>query len=548
MIERVRPHSRDARTGLTPVVCLRAALDDEALLGSFLRGASWLPWRTLLIASMGESLNEGERAIFTKLTGRPREPGQRVEELIGVIGRRGGKSRALATLATYLAGLCKHTLAPGEKGVVLVIAPDQRQAAIVLEYADACFRQSPMLSQLVVNRTSDTLELNNRINLEVRAASFRRLRGPTYVAVIADEAAFWMSDDHSSNPDTEIINAVRPGLATTRGPLIIASSPYAKRGVLYESYRRHYGPNGDPLVLVAQGASRKFNPSLPKSVVNRAMERDPASASAEYLARFRDDIAAFISREAVEACVSAGIFERAPQVGIRYKGFVDPSGGSSDSFTLAIAHRDKAGSVILDAVRERRPPFMPTAVVHEYAQLLKSYRISSVQGDHYAGEWPREQFRRLGIQYEASAKPKSDLYLELLPAINAATIDLLDNERLISQLAGLERRTARSGRDSIDHGPGGHDDLANSIAGVINLCAGKAPLNIPNQVLRWARLPRHLAAFARAASRAQSPPQTAVAMDSVSISDRHDQSRGASSYPTTPEHVGSTSWSDTRER
>src|SRR5215831_2680809 len=263
MIARVRPRKSDARSqGFSPVLSLRSALNDQALLGKSLQGASWRSWRILLIAAMGEKLTNDERRTFTRLTKREREPNQRVEELIGVIGRRGGRSRALATLATYLAGLCQHKLAPGERGVVLCIAPDQRQAAIVLEYADACFRQSPMLSQLVVNRTSDTLELNNRINLEVRAASFRRLRGPTYVAVIADEAAFWMTDDWSSNPDTEILNSVRPGLALSRGPLVIISSPYGKRGALYDAYRRHYGPDGDPLVLVAQGSSRTFNPTL----------------------------------------------------------------------------------------------------------------------------------------------------------------------------------------------------------------------------------------------------------------------------------------------
>jgi hypothetical protein len=30
----------------------------------------------------------------------------------------------------------------------------------------------------------------------------------------------------------------------------------------------------------------------------------------------------------------------------------------------------------------------------------------------------------------------------------------------------LERRTARGGRDSIDHPPGAHDDLANAVAGL----------------------------------------------------------------------------------
>jgi hypothetical protein len=78
--------------------------------------------------------------------------------------------------------------------------------------------------------------------------------------VIADEAAFWYSDEFSSNADIEILNAVRPGLATTGGPLIMASSPYARRGALWETYRRHFGASGDPLILVAQGTSRDFNP------------------------------------------------------------------------------------------------------------------------------------------------------------------------------------------------------------------------------------------------------------------------------------------------
>jgi hypothetical protein len=85
------------------------------------------------------------------------------------------------------------------------------------------------LKQLVVSRNSDTLALTNRINIEVRAASFRRLRGPTYIAAIVDECAFFFNDEFSANADSEIINAVKPGLLTTSGPLIVASSPYARR-------------------------------------------------------------------------------------------------------------------------------------------------------------------------------------------------------------------------------------------------------------------------------------------------------------------------------
>jgi hypothetical protein len=261
---------------MIPRVPLREALSDPNLLGAAIAGDSWSSWRTLLIAAMGEDLRKDEREIFSKLTGRDREPLQRVDQFAAVIGRRGGKSRAMATLATYIAGLCDHSdaLVPGERGVLLCVALDQRVAKIILDYAEACFERSPILKQLIAGRTADALELTSGIALEVRPASFRKLRGPTYVAVIADELAFWYVDAAYANPDVEILNAVEPGLATTGGPLILASSPHARRGVLWEEFKRHYGEGGAPLILVAHGASRTLNPSLPQRVVDRALEKD----------------------------------------------------------------------------------------------------------------------------------------------------------------------------------------------------------------------------------------------------------------------------------
>ena len=153
----------------------------------------------------------------------------------------------------------------------------------------------------------------------------------------------------------------------------------------------------------------------------------------------------------------------------QYVGFVDPSGGSRDSFTLAIGHqvmREQHPVAVIDCLRETRPPFSPEAVVTEYAALLNDYQIVSVMGDRYAGEWPREQFRKHSVTYDPAARPKSDLYRDALAHLNSGRIELLDHARLLAQLGALERRTARGGRDSIDHAPGGHDDLANVVCGV----------------------------------------------------------------------------------
>ena len=122
---------------------------------------------------------------------------------------------------------------------------------------------------------------------------------------------------------------------------------------------------------------------------------------------------------------------------------------------------------ILDAVRERRPPFSFEAVTEEYAKLIRQYPCTTVYGDRYGGEWPREQFQKHGVNYEPAERTKSELYKDLLPLLNSQAVDLLDNERLVSQLVSLERRTTRGGRDSIDHLPGAHDDLANAVAGAL---------------------------------------------------------------------------------
>jgi hypothetical protein len=455
---------------MKPRISLRKALADRNLLGGILDGDSWLPWRVLLLAAMGEPLSDDERLIFQQLTGRQQEPLRRVEELVGVIGRRGGKSRAIAVLATYISALCEHPgLVDGEIGTCLCIAPDLQQAGVCLSYIAAALDRSPLLKRLVLSRTMNALRLENGVTIRTAASDFRTLRGPTYIAVIGDESAFWLADGASSNPDSEIVASVRPALATTGGPLILISSPHARRGELWSIYSRHYGQKGDPLIMVAQADTATMNTTLPRSVIDRAYARDPQNASAEYGAQFRSDLEAFVTIEAVTRVTVNGRRELAPQPGISYSAFVDPSGGSADSMTLAISHYDNASDVvIIDAVREVQPPFSPEQVVVEFAALLKTYRVLSVRGDRYGGVWPSEVFAHHGISYDNDVPVKSELYASTLAIINSARCELPDLPRLLNQFTSLERRVGR-GRSSIDHPPGQHDDLANAVAGCVAL-------------------------------------------------------------------------------
>jgi hypothetical protein len=244
-------------------------------------------------------------------------------------------------------------------------------------------------------------------------------------------------------------------------------------------HREHHGKPSD--VLVWQAPSRAMNPTIPARVVEQAYADDPASAAAEWGGCFRADVETFLAREAVEACIPLDCRERPPLAGLRYVAFCDPSGGSADSMTLALAHREDGSNgaparAVLDLVREARPPFSPEAVVADFAEVLRAYGVGTVEGDRYAGEWPRERFAVHGIDYRPAAKSKSELYRDLLPLVNGGRAELLDVPRLVAQLAGLERRTTRGGRDSIDHGPGAHDDVGNAAAGALVLAAGgRAP-------------------------------------------------------------------------
>jgi hypothetical protein len=460
---------------MSVITTMREALASPDLLASALQSPSagwyralgrkpvdtWATWKAFLIASQGEPLNPEESAVFAKFAGGRTPPTEPIKEGVFVIGRRGGKDHAIAVLATYLATCVDYPmLANGERGVLLVIAPDVSQAQIQLGYIRGVFESTPLLSARVVGQTAETISLDNGIDVTVRSSSFRRLRGLTCIGIIASETAFWLNEN-STNPDEEILRAVRPSLLTTGGPLIQISTPYSRRGELWKAFERHFGKDGSTLVVNAP--STAFNPTLPQAEIDRAYQEDPEAAAAEYGAQFRSDISAFIDRATVMRCVNTNVKEIGHRGG-RYYAFVDPSGGRADSMTMGIAHAE-GGRVVIDVLREAVPPFSPDDVVREFASTLKRYNVSGVVGDRYGAEWVTEAFRKVGVTYKNSDMSASDLFRELVPLLNTRTILLLENERAIGQLCALERRVGRSGNDSIGHPRGAHDDLAVSVAG-----------------------------------------------------------------------------------
>ncbi len=367
--------------------------------------------------------------------------------------------------------MTSSVLAPGEVAVALCLSRDQRISKVILNFIDGIIQNSPLLRSLIVNRTADTIELKDHVQITVRPCASINVRGLTLICCVADEIAHWFTSTDYADPDVEIVAALRPALMTTKGPLLMASSAYSRSGVLFETYKQDYGATGATDILVGYGTSRDMNPSLPQADIDREITRDPIRNRAEYLSEWRDDVSGFIAREIVEACV--GDYYELPRVaGISYSCFLDAATGieGGDSYTLAISHRD-GNMVIIDAVRECKPPFSPAAVIQDVAiPFCKTYGVTMVTGDNYAGQFAQEPFRNAGLTYELASKHKSALYADpFLSLLSSRRITLPRHDRAISQICALERSVKRAGRDVIDHPVHGRDDLANSIAGAASL-------------------------------------------------------------------------------
>ena len=246
-----------------PALSILDAMADPQIFGKYwFQGKTWSAWRVFLATLFGLPMDKAALETYRKRTGRKTPPRRPAKEAWLVVGRRGVKRLIPPLVPVFLACFKDYRtlLAPGERGTVMVIAADRRQARVVFRYISGFLDAVPMLSAMVESRTKEGINLTNRVTIEVHTANFRAVRGYTIVACVCDEIAFWRSEE-SANPDTEILNGIRPGMLTISDSLLLCiSSPYARRGALWEAYQKHFGKDRDP-ILVWHGDTLSMNPS-----------------------------------------------------------------------------------------------------------------------------------------------------------------------------------------------------------------------------------------------------------------------------------------------
>jgi len=451
------------------------AIKDKKLLGSYFPGGleSWSNWLTFHKVKAGyprSKFSDKELQLIQQCTGLKALPKVAIKLVLLIVGRRGAKSTMAALEGLYdaLWGGWQRYLNRGEKAYVFIVSPNMDQGKIIKNIILGILDSNPVLKKKVIKVLSTEIHLNNNVIISIKPASWRSGRGFTIGKLIMEECAFFYWDEASANRDREIYTALSPGLTTIKNSSAwLISTPFAKQGLLWEKYKKHYGKPGS--VLVWKAPTWVMNPTLTEAELReRYSDLGEAEFAAEFGADFREDIEGFLPAEIYDKAVAKGRDQVPPKEGVEYVGFADFSEGlrtGADSSTLAIVH-EADGKIILDYLLEVRAPFNPDDVLKRVIAACKSYQVSKITQDRHSIAWISKDLEKEGIQVEVSEKNKSEIYELFSVEMNRGNVELLDIPRLRSQTLGLHR-FLRSGGSKIDHLPQGNDDTINAVAGAV---------------------------------------------------------------------------------
>jgi hypothetical protein len=448
---------------------------DPHLFGSVFASTSFWTWRTLAKLIDGIPLVETrEIELARQCTGRTQLPNSPVRRLVLLAGRRAGKDRFLSSCAIWRSALAvdwrKHQ-SPGEGSVCLLIGADKRQASILRRYCHGLL-QAPLLAREVVRQTDLVTEFRNGASLEIGTNDARLIRGRSAIALLGSECAHWKTSEFAQSNDEEVVAAAEPSMAMCPdgGLLMLGSSVYRKAGYMYRKFTELHGNDlaGDSLCWFAP--STVMNTRLSPVIIEQALAEGGARARAEYENSWREDSSDFLPADVVHSATDFGVGEREPIPGTRYVAYCDSAGGTgSDSFCLAIGHRDHDGMAVLDVIRSRKPRFIPSQVIVDYADVLHRFGVHAIESDAFAGGFHSSEWQRHNIRFIACERTTSENFLAVLPIFLANRCRLVDNAALRAELTALERRVSATDREYVGHPQhaSAHDDIAASACGVL---------------------------------------------------------------------------------
>ena len=371
-----------------------------------------------------------------------------------VCGRRSGKTLLAAVWSLYDAlvrDLAEH-LRPNEPRYVVCVASSQDQARRVFATIGQ-FLELPHLSALVSKQTSDEVHLLSGVIIKCLPCNARTTRGLAASSVVFDELAHFTDTENGYQAGEQVYRALAPSVSQfgDLGRLVVCSTPRGERGILWKLWQTQ-----DPTIFKMQASTAEMNPSVPAELLQRESERDPELFKQEYLALFTAGGGAFLSPDALRACV--GIPEHTH--GRRVLG-LDPA-FSRDSFAVALAcHADDL--ILLDLVDAHDPPVDFAAVMDAVAELAKSAEVAETVTDQHSAAPIVQELLRRGCRCTPvpwTAQNKVEAYSSFKVAVNTRKVRLPDNPRLLRELGGLT--STPTARGFTVEGGGERDDLASA--------------------------------------------------------------------------------------
>lgn len=427
---------------------------DSGLVGFFQNVLGLTPW-----PKQADVLQEYEQ----------RQP----TELVMALGRRSGKSTMAAGIALHhaVAENLSAYLRPGEARYIVIVATSDSQARIILDTCRQLIAGARSLRSLLVSDIADELTLSNGVRIRSMACSARSTRGLAASMVILDEAAHFISETDGPAAAARVYRALSPSVAQfgNRGRILLLSTPLWPSGLFYEHFQQ--AANGADSMMAVQATTAEMNPTISAAWLERQRQLDPELFAVEYEASFSSAVAGFLDATAVTACISAGVHEREPRVGVRYAIAIDPA-YTSDRFA-AVGVGLAGDRLSVDILRQwkgsRSEPVNHEAVLAEVAGLARRYQ-GVVTTDQFCAEPVKQGLAKLGVNVIYSPwtnDSKRAAFGSLKGAINTAGIDLLDSAELKRELLALEVRSTQGGRPRIAARAPVHDDLATALAAAV---------------------------------------------------------------------------------
>jgi phage terminase large subunit-like protein len=362
-----------------------------------------------------------------------------------MLAGRGKKNWKSADLCLTL--LYRFLIWPSKNGSdSFLLANDEGQANDDLKLIKRLIAANPILGQECIVKTKEIEKKDDGSTLAILPAKdIAGAHGKTYLTIAFDEIHEYRNYDllEALSPDP-----TRPDALTC---FATYNTVYNRPGVPLFDFIRRGREGTDPRMyfswyqadyttdIAFKDVEPEFraNPSMNSWGNKRYLEDQRRRLPVHKFRRLHLNMpgmpqGTYLDAEKVMNCVATGRKRLKFDPQFRYKAFVDMSGGSSDDAVLGIGHQNE-GKTILDLILSQngKPPFNPRDAIRKFSETLKEYNICSVEGDHYAGETFRQDFKEHGISYEVCPISKHQLYEALEVSINGQEVEILDEQKLV---------------------------------------------------------------------------------------------------------------------